>query len=306
MTTIIYIEDSKQDYKAIFDLLSKKYKVIPANDSEFDQMSRYIANNEIWGKFLKPKIIENQETLGLIMMDLDLGNTEIQGDELIYSIRNELTIPGKYFLPKLIPIISFTKFTGEEFANNALRNGATHNIPKDIVLEYKDGKVIGLEDHIHFKSIVSSIIGYYNTAYFNRSLNEWMHGISSDLEYQGKLIKSRFDNLEILIQGNHEEILQKFDLLFNSIFESFNTDTKRRIFESFKDELSKTLKPESINKLSQSIWYKIKEEIKEVKNGGGFKAFVDTSYDILNEAGILDGKVKLIGIAIKGIFGILA
>jgi len=293
---ILFIDNDPDFFRKISSKIlgNNRYDFIPENDSDLDDMLDAISMSRI-ETYVRDKITENHKGLRLIICDLELRDNDFDsGPNLIHYIRNNLEIPGNQILPKLIPIFSLTNYSNRKCADNAIKYGATHNINKRYIEE------------IYFPSIVESMTSYYNMVYSKINLDEWMQGISSDLEFQGKLIKTRFDDIDILIQGNHEEILQKFDLLFNVLFESFNTDTKQKIFENFKDELSKTLNSEIIEKINQSIWDKIKEAIKEVNNGGGFKAFVDTSYDILNQAGILDGKVKLIGIAIKGMFGILA
>ena len=309
MKTIIYVEDSWQEFEVISKLLRKKdYQVIPNNKEEFSIMSKGLANGNVWSTFLETKILQNKDNIGVILMDLKFGDkNNLNGTELIQRIRNELTIKEDPFFASLVPIIAVTNHT-EDMGNGALDNGATHNIPKDKIFNYdpKSGELIGLHDHIHFVKIIKSMIGYFNKAYKNKNFEKWFEQISSSLLEQNKLVKTGFDNLDITIQSNHNETISKFDLLFIFLFESLNYETKERIFNKFKDELSKIIEPESIEKLENGLWERIKDAIKEVNQGGGFKTFVDTIYETLNEADILGNKGKLVGIAIKGMFGVLA
>lgn len=294
--TILIVEDVAKDYKKVINELGSDYEYIPENMNEFNRMKNQMIVGNI-NEYIKDKIEKSYESLRLIICDLRLINNDEAGEALINFIRNQLEIQEKILLPRLIPIIILTAHSDQDFAKQALKSGATHNIFK------------GHIESIHFKQIIISMINYYRNAYLERDdedLRKGLKDISTILEKQDKLIKSSFGNLEILINGNHEETIVKFDLLFNIVFSSFKTDTQQKIFDSFKSELTPILKDDLIGKIEQKTWDKIKIAIKESNKGGGFKAFVDTTYDLLNDAGILEGKNKLIGVAIKGIFGVLA
>lgn len=313
---ILYIENNPDDIEKVKKLLEDEYEIIPSID-EIDLMLDKITQGRI-NEFVRDKIQTNYKNLRMIICDLELiPDNKDGGANVIKFIRNDLEVPEKMLLPRLIPIIILTNFWDDPFAQNAIDNGATHNINKDYI------------DDIFFKPIVMSMIRYYTRAYLERDfdyLKKGLNDITKELEEQNKLILLGFENnditkefkkqnklillefgtIETLLQANHKETLAKFDLLFNFLFKSFKSNTKQKIFESFKTELENIISPEQQEKLKQSTWDQIKSAIKEVNNGGGFKAFVDSTYNILNEEGILEGKSKLVGIAIKGIFGILA
>ncbi len=295
---ILYIENDKDHIKKVRNLLKDEYDIIP-DESEIELLTDEITKGNING-FVRDKIQNNYQNLRMIICDLELieGNKD-GGADVIKFIRKELEVPEKILLPKLIPIIILTNYSDFKYAKSALENGATHNIDKKNI------------DKNFFKDIVMSMIRYYTRAYLERDFDYLKYGlndINKELEKLNNFISFRFDNLEIMVQGEHEEALAKFDLLFNFLFKSFNSDTQQKIFESFKTELENIISPEQQKQLEETTWDKIKKAIKEVNKGGGFKAFVDTSYELLEQAGVLDviPQGKFIGITIKGIFGILA
>lgn len=292
---ILIIENDIADYSDLVKTLNTDtYDLIPKDKPEFQRMLSAINNKKIFNCI--NEVLNNQkDTLRLIICDLELSK-EVNGASLVKKIRRDIVVEKSPLYARLIPIIAYTNYSDfDKYGKRALENGATHLIQKG-------------EEH-HFSYVVDSMIDYFNTSYINRDVfyiqNE-LKDISNFLEKNEQLIRSGFGDIELLIQGNHEETLTKFDLLFNVIFSSFKTDTKQEIFNSFQNELKSILSDDLIKKIEQSTWDKIKEAIKEVNKGGGFKEFVNTSYDLLNEAEILNGKGKLIGIAIKGIFGLMA
>lgn len=295
---ILYIENDRDDIEKIQGLFEDEYEIIPSIN-EIDLMLDKITQGKI-NEFVRDKIQTNYQNLRMIICDLELipGNKD-GGANVIKFIRNDLEVPEKILVPKLIPIIILTNYWDTLSAQNAIDNGATHNINKrDIKKNF-------------FKDIVKSMIRYYTRAYLERDFDYLKYGlydIIQELEKVNNFISFRFDNLEIMVQGEHEETLAKFDLLFNFLFKSFKSDTKQKIFESFKTELENIISTDQQEKLNQSTWTQIKSAIKEVNSGGGFKAFVDTSYELLQNAGVLDAipQGKFIGITIKGILGILA
>jgi len=314
---ILYIENEPSEIEKIQKLFKDEYEIIPNSIDEIKLMKDEITKGHI-NDFVRKKIQTNYQNLRMIICDLELipGNKN-GGANVIKFIRNDLEVPEKILVPKLIPIIILTTYSDEPFAQSAIDNGATHNINKRDIKK------------IFFKDIVKAMIRYYSRAYLERDfdylkkvLNDIFkefekqnklillgfenNDITKEFEKQNKLILLEFGTIETLLQTNHEETLAKFDLLFNFLFKSFNNHTQQKIFESFKTELGNIISTDQQEKLNESTWNQIKSAIKEVNSGGGFKTFVDSTYDILNEADILGSKGKIVGIAIKGIFGILA
>lgn len=290
---IIIIEDTWSECQEIISNLSMQdiYQFIPKDVNEFNEIRTKIQHNEIYD-FLRETIEKNYENIVLITMDLELDGHKDAGSECVHFIRNSILLPEQRLFPKLVPIIVVTNYSESDFAKTALRNGATHNISKSIIKS------------VHFSTIVESMINYFNTAYNNRDLTYLeteLNDVVDKLTDNKKIIKSGFNNIEILINARHDETLSNFNLLFKSFFSSLENDKQKRVFDKFRTELSYVLDEETISSIKQSTWDKIKGSIKDFGSGGGFKAFVDTTYDILNEGGLLGSKEKLVGIAIKGV-----
>lgn len=291
---ILIIENELKDFKKIKESIGiNDYNLIPKDDEEFNEILQHMNNNTL-ETHINNIIANNYSTLRLIICDLALSG-DLHGEDLIESIRNNI-LPGAYLFPRLIPIIVYTNHADEYISKQALENGATHIIQKG-------------QEH-QFPHIVKSMINYFNIAYINRDITyvqDELKDITMYLKNQNQLITSSLGDLQILIKGNQEETLNKFDFIFKVIFESINQDKKNRIYHKFRNEIETILDQDEINKINENTWKQIKNAIVDVNKGGGFKEFVNSSYDIFEKAGFLESaRSKIIGSAIKGIFAILS
>ncbi len=299
---ILIIEDDNSEYIKIREKIdATKCDIIPNSIEEFQVFNDLISSDtsESISKYkeLIRNIFENDyKTLRLVICDIRFkdGETSLQGYDVISFIRNYIEIQELNLFTKLIPIIAYTNHSNAEEGEKALLAGADVNIQK--------------EGNPHFIKVIDNLCRRFSDSYVNNQISHienYLETYKDLLVENNRLITHSFDNIEFLIKGNHEEIIKNFGTLFNAVFVNMDSTKQKKFYDDFENEVKDFLSEEQKNKLEQNFWQRVSQAVSELNSEGSLKQFVDTIYELLDNAGILGTKGKIIGAAIKGGFGLI-
>lgn len=129
MKKVLIIEDQKEDFDRVRDLLQNSYDILP---NEFDEMSACIEYPQVIGKgiadFVIQQIEKNYKDLRLILCDIKLGKDGRGGNAVIGSIRNHRILDAPEWT-SLVPIIAMTHYADRQ--ESVLDSGADFSLIKE-------------------------------------------------------------------------------------------------------------------------------------------------------------------------------
>lgn len=129
MKKILIIEDQKEDFDKVRDLLKNSYDILP---NEFDEMSACIEYPQVIGKsitdFVIQQIDRNYKDLGIILCDIKLGKDWRGGNVVIRAIRNHRILDAPEWT-SLVPIIAMTHYADRQ--ESVLDSGADFSLIKE-------------------------------------------------------------------------------------------------------------------------------------------------------------------------------
>ncbi|PKP05328.1 MAG: hypothetical protein CVU11_00010 [Bacteroidetes bacterium HGW-Bacteroidetes-6] len=300
---ILIIEDDNSEYVKIKENIdSSKYDIIPNTIEDFQVFNDLISSDTSdsiakYKDLIRSVFEKDYKTLRLVICDIRFkdGKTSIQGYDVISFIRNYIEIEQLNLFTKLIPIIAYTNHSNAEEGEKALLAGADINIQKN--------------GNPHFSKVVDNLCRRFSDSYVNNQISHietYLETYKDLLVENNRLITHSFDNIEFLIKGNHEEILKNFGTLFNAVFVNMDSAKQKKFFEDFENEITGFLTYEQKKKLKTNFWQEVSLAVSELNSKGSLKQFVDTIYELMDNAGILGTKGKIIGAAIKGGFGLIS
>ncbi|MEE1963099.1 hypothetical protein V1387_10425 [Allomuricauda taeanensis] len=299
---ILIIENELADYNRLKEYIdSSKFQTIPRDQREQDKLIIMLNSKppvkakEKFLDWLRDIFKQEYENLRLVICDLDLGSFRLGGEEIIRFIRNDIIIDKKPLYPKLIPIFAYSYHTTGDRGRKALHYGADFLVEK--------------EEFENLQSQIETTCYRFSDMFIDRSFNDMETYFDRQrallIENNKDLVK-RIDRIEMSIKGNHDLIIKKLDTIFQTVFSGMDELKQKKFYKEFTQEIEYVLTEEQKKKIKQSTYNRIKDSISELADGKDLKQFVDSTYEILDNAGFLGTKGKVIGAAIKGIFGIIA
>lgn len=129
MKKILIIEDSKEDFLNMRELLKGTYEILPEN---FEEMSACIEYPQHTRKdiveFAIQQINDNYKELRAILCDIKLGKDSTGGNRVVEAIKNH-KILGSPIWTILVPVITITHYADKQ--QSMMDSGAIFSLSKD-------------------------------------------------------------------------------------------------------------------------------------------------------------------------------
>jgi hypothetical protein len=281
---ILIIEDDFSDYQEIINEIGgDKFDFLPTPDNYVQMQDAF--NLGTLKEFVRGLIQQNYDTITVILCDLVFEGSHPDnenGSRIIKFIRNDIVIAENKLFPKFVPIIAYTNYSNGKLAEQALLYRANINIQKGT--------------NRHLKTLVE---GYADSFKDLDSNNLSIDKVNQE-------IKIGFDSTIIRLNEVLEQNNKQFEMLINALFSIMNKDKKEQFYERFKVNIEDYLSDKEKQKLNQSLWDEIKLAFVEFNSDGGGKQLADTICEILDNAGFLGTKGRIIAAGVKGIAGFIS
>lgn len=282
---VLIIEDDYKNYLETVERINKeKFDCIPTNQTEFDQMCQKLQSGTI-EEYLREIIQSCYGEIRVILCDLKIeGRNAKQGSEIIRFIRNDIEIDNAPLFTRYVPIIAYSNYSNEPCAEEALRNGANVNIQK--------------KENQYFNILVEEYANNFKATFWNANI--------PSIDRIEKKLDIGMDRNAVLLQEIMAQNEDSFNVLINALFSIMTKEKKEQFYERFKTNIENYISDDEKQKFNQPIWNQIKDAFIAFNSEGGSKQLADTICEILDSAGFLGTRGKIIAAGVKGIAGFIS